>query len=129
MEPVQQEERRSLGEEEQQAGGPTYLLPPNSEGNDAEDDKLVSARPTSTHKPLVHRLQTPPTHTCTRPATTQVFAGRHFYVGRSHLQHFTGAGLVLLPPSLPQKPSTGSVEGRLLRLAQELCSFLYVTRA
>jgi hypothetical protein len=39
---LQKEGRSSLRDEEE-AGGPTYLLPPDSEGNDAEDDKLVNA--------------------------------------------------------------------------------------
>lgn len=43
MTTLQREERNGLRDEEE-AGGPMYLLPPDSEGNDAEDDKLVSAQ-------------------------------------------------------------------------------------
>ncbi|GAB5037672.1 plac8 family protein [Nannochloropsis oceanica] len=41
MTTLQREERNGLRDEEE-AGGPMYLLPPDSECNDAEDDKLLS---------------------------------------------------------------------------------------
>lgn len=68
MEPLQQQDGEGVG-------GPMYLLPPDAEGNDAEDDKLVSPPfdfpHTHTHRPLTTDTANPCTHTHTRTSSYQ----------------------------------------------------------